>query len=536
MKKPEQTHSGAITKAVSIAVIIMAVSNIASRLLGFVRIKVLATYGGIGDTMDAYVFAFLLPDIINHLLAGGALSITFIPLFQKLLAEKDEQEAWKFFSNVLTVGTLLFIGVIGITIAFTDTFLSFAGKNITGDPAKFALTVKLTRIILPAQIFFFWGALFNGVQFAKKHFMLPALTPVLYNLGIIGIGILLYKKLGIEGFSWGVVVGAFAGNVLIQVFGALSVGMKYRPCFKIKDPMLIKYALITLPFLVGFSLQFSNEFLLKIFGSYVPHGHGAIASLDYSYKIMFLAVGIFGQSFAAGFYPFLSQLAIEKNFEKMNALLHSVITKIGVFLISSSGLLLVSAREVIVVLLQGGKFDETSVNATATVFLLYIPGAFFCGTTLVISRCFYSLQQTMFPMIVISSTVVAFLPLYWVLSLKYGAAGIALSATLMMIAMVTVLYISWNRKSHNTYVIQTLKNLLIIITITVVASIIMLLLKDFFYTRVFTSGSTFLRSLLTLSCAYAASLIVLAIAYEKMGLLPVRSMLQSGLRRLQKLT
>ena len=91
-------------KMVSIAVIIMAASNILSRLLGFVRMMVLASSAGAGSTVDAYSFSFMIPDLINHMLAGSALSITFIPMFQEIIALKGEKKSMEFFSNIFTIG------------------------------------------------------------------------------------------------------------------------------------------------------------------------------------------------------------------------------------------------------------------------------------------------------------------------------------------------------------------------------------------------------------------------------------------------
>ncbi len=109
MSSLELEKSNTIGKAASIAVIIMAGSNILSRVLGFIRMIVLANAAGMDANVDAFSFSFLLPDIINHILAGSALSITFIPIFQDIFTNKSEEKAWRFFSNLLTVGTIIFI-------------------------------------------------------------------------------------------------------------------------------------------------------------------------------------------------------------------------------------------------------------------------------------------------------------------------------------------------------------------------------------------------------------------------------------------
>lgn len=400
METPDISPS--LGKSITIAAGIMAASNLVSRLLGYGRVMVLANYAGTGHEADAYVFSFLIPDVVNHLLAGSALSIPFIPLFQKYLIEERRDKAWRFFSNIMTVGSIGFVLLIVFSMVYTERLIGLFGPNIN-DPAnqeKFHLTVRLTRIILPAQLFFFWGALLNGVQYAHKRFLLPAFAPLVYNLGIIIGGIALSPIMRVEGFSWGVLAGAFVGNVLVQIPGVIRVGIRYRPTFKPWDADCIAFVLITLPFIVGLTMNFSNEFFLRTFGSFVHDGGGALASLDYGYRTMFFLVGIFGQGVAAGFYPFLSQLTLEKKFTEIKRLLVSSFSKIGAVLIPFSGIMFIVSRPIITLLLQRGQFDETSTQSTAATFQMYLPGAFFAAAALIIQRAFYAMKNTWLPLLV----------------------------------------------------------------------------------------------------------------------------------------
>src|SRR5512145_2479530 len=144
--------TGAVKRSVAIASGIMMASVFLSRVLGIVREMVLASYGGTRSEMDAYVASFLLPEIVNHLLAGGFMSVTFIPIFQKHLAANRRDLAWRTFSNLLTTGTLLLLAVTALCMFFTKDVLGLMGQHIT-DPKQLELTTRLTRIILPGQIF-----------------------------------------------------------------------------------------------------------------------------------------------------------------------------------------------------------------------------------------------------------------------------------------------------------------------------------------------------------------------------------------------
>lgn len=491
--------STSIGKAASFAVIIMAMSNILSRLLGFVRIKILAYVGGAGSEMDAYAFAFIIPDMINHFLAGSALSITFIPILQKHLSNDiDNDEGWKFFSNLFTTGSLVFMIAIVLSLIHTDKLLFFAGNNIksSSNPETFKLTLKLTRIILPAQLFFFWGALLNGIQYAKKRFLFPALTPVIYNVGIISCGILLYPSIGIAGFSWGVLIGAFIGNVVIQIPGALKAGMKYKPFINFRDKDLGLYVIKTIPFILGLGLTFSNEFFLKLFGSYVKDSPGAIATLDYAYKIMFMLVGLFGQSVAAGMYPFLSQLAVEKKYSELTDTLLLLLKRVATIIIPISIILIVISKSAITLILSGGNFSIEDAILTSRNFQLYLLGAYFCAAVLVINRAYFALQKTYTPMIITSISVLLTLPIFLFLTNKMGASGVALAISTSSFIMFVSLYSYWSITHKNnktlTYISHTIK----VVAISLIGGALAhLILTSNVYTNLITINNIRIKSL-----------------------------------------
>jgi len=524
MNDRELQKSKTMGRAVSVAVIIMAVSNITSRLLGWGRIKVLAYFAGVSGDVDAYIFAFAIPDLINHFLAGSALSITFIPLFQNYLVNNDEKEGWRFFSNVFTTGTILFIAAIVISMVFTQNVLALAGKNINdpGNPGQIALTLRLTRIVLPAQLFFFWGALLNGVQYAKKRFLLPAFTPVLYNLGIICGGAFLYKAVGIDGFSWGVLIGAFLGNVVIQIPGALGVGMRYSPYIDLKDNTLRTFALITVPLIIGLSMTFSNELFPKYFASFIPDGEGAISSLDYSYKIVSMLFGLFGQSVVAGVYPFLSQLAVEKKIEEMHAMLTTILTRIASLLIPCIGIFIVLAPSIIAILLEGGAFSAQDTALTAKTFSNYLPSAFFMAGALLFIRAYYALKRTFFPMIISTCIISVCLPLYYLSAIRVGAFGIARVATLAMALLFFTITFFWNRHYKNKHLSLMAKNVGIITMISIVGVLICTGIKRWALTIFLFSQPTILKHLLLCIVAGIPSFLIILGGIEAAGIQNIR--------------
>ncbi len=224
-------------KKVSIASIIMMSSVFLSRVIGIFREAVIAHIGGATGEVDAYLVAFLIPDVLNHIVASGFLSITFIPIFSSYLIANEEDKGWEVFSIILTCFGSLLLFLIIIASVFTPEFIDIVAPGIN-EPALRKSAIRMTRIIMPAQFFFFAGGLFMAVQFSKERFFLPALAPLLYNMGIIAGGVFLGSWLGIEGFSWGVLLGAFLGNFALQYLGARKIGMKFYPLFDLKHPEL----------------------------------------------------------------------------------------------------------------------------------------------------------------------------------------------------------------------------------------------------------------------------------------------------------
>src|SRR5579863_10523936 len=160
-----------------------------SRVLGFFREWAVAHQMGSNAVTDAYYAAFTLPDFLNYLVAGGSLSVTFIPVFAKYVAEKSEDEGWRVFSTVITVMGLVLVGLVLLGELFANKLAAAIAPGF--GPAERSQVVFLTRLMPPAQICFYEGSILSAVQYAKGQFVVPSLAPLVYNMGIILGGMLL---------------------------------------------------------------------------------------------------------------------------------------------------------------------------------------------------------------------------------------------------------------------------------------------------------------------------------------------------------
>ncbi len=432
-------------KKVGAASFIMMASVFASRVIGLFREMAIAFAGGAQGGVDAYQVAFILPEILNHIVASGFLSVTFIPIFTSYLNAGNEEEGWRVFSIIFNTFGLLLLFFILVSFVFAPDLVNILAPGLD-DPVLFQSAVRMTRIIIPAQFFFFTGGLFMAVQFAREKFLIPALAPLFYNLGIIAGGLLLSPFIGMEGFAWGVLAGAFIGNFAIQFFGAGKTGLKFHPLIRIKHPEFIRYILLTLPLMVGLTMTFSTEILLKFFGSYLDEG--SIAALNYALRIMFILVGLFGQAVGVASYPFMAQLAGKKEFDRLNELLNRTL-KFLFLVIPFSVLMIVLKYETVLLLFQRGEFGEKATRMTAEVLPYLLGGAFAFAAQTVVVRGYYAAKNTWFPALFGTIAVVVSLPLFYLFMNLLEAQGVALALSGSAFLQVVVLYELWNRRTGN---------------------------------------------------------------------------------------
>jgi putative peptidoglycan lipid II flippase len=432
-------------RALAVASIIMMGSVVLSRVLGLVREMVIADIGGTGGQVSAYKAAFLLPDILNHILAGGFLSVTFIPIYARYLANGREAEGERVASLVLTVsaGLGVLLTVVGWVLAPWLVPLVVPGL----DPELKNEVVRLTRIILPAQIFFIPGGVLIAVQMARGRFFIPALAPLVYNAGIILGGVALARGLGMAGFSWGVLGGAFAGNLLLQLWGANRAGFRFRSDFKWRHPDLLEYVLLTVPLALALTMTFSTEFFFKYFGSQVSAG--AIASLDYALRLMMVLVAVFGQAAGTASYPFLARQAAEGRFAALNELLDRTLRRFLVPVIGAAVLVAVIAPEIVRLVYQRGRFDADSAAATTVALRGFLLGAPAWAASAIVVRGWFALRNTLVPALISTLGVGMALPLYGLFMSWWGTLGVALGASAAMWLQASLIYGLWCVKSSN---------------------------------------------------------------------------------------
>ncbi len=383
-----------------------------SRLLGFLRDAILAAYFGQGWHADAYRYGFKIPDVLWMLVMGGVMYAAYIPVVSAYFARDDEDAAWETYS---IISTLLFC-VLGVIIPVCWVFADKLLAHVLAPglaPETLVLATKLTRIVLPAQFFFFQGSLMMGMQQARKQFLIPALGPVIYNVGSIAGGLLLSHRVGIASFAWGALTGALVGNLLLQTVGMRGIGARYRPSLDLRHEGVRKCGRLALPVVCGLSLPQVDS---TINGIVIASVQGGMAILENTNRLMQLPLGIIGQAMGIAILPTLSQQAAQEDLERFREMVSFGVRMVLYLTLPLATLLAVLAQPIIAVVFERGAFSHLDTIHAVPALRLYAIGIGAYAAQAIVARAFYARQNTWTP--VLSGTFVTlavFVPLNFAL-------------------------------------------------------------------------------------------------------------------------
>ena len=406
------------------ATLLLMSTVLLSRIMGFIREVYIARTFGAGWKTDAFYAAFTIPDWLNYIVAGGTASITFVSIYSKFLAEKKEDEAQKTFSVILTVMGAAMVAGILLGEIFTPQLvrLMFGNKF---SPEQFTLCVFLTRILLPAQFFFYAGGVVSAVLLARRLFLLPALGPLVYNGGIILGGLLFSHFLGISSLAYGAVAGAFIGIFLINAIGAARVGAWYRPSFDTKNPAFRRWIKLSIPLMLGVSLVSVDDWFLRYFAA---GSLGDISRLNYAKRLFQVPVSILGQAAGQASYPFFARLFEEKRLQELSNTVNGSVYRAVAASLLLAGFMMSAALPLIDIVYHHGHFTASDAQETSVYFFWFSISLAFWAAQALYTRAYYASGNTLTPMIASSLVTLASLPFYKILFHSHGATGLVIAS------------------------------------------------------------------------------------------------------------
>jgi putative peptidoglycan lipid II flippase len=397
------------------ATLILTFAFVASRILGLLRTSMFAFVFGTSATSDAYLQAFLIPDLIFNIVAGGALSSAFIPVFTKyMVGEKDEKTAWHVASAALNLAIAVMIVLALVAIVLARVLVPIYNPGIH-DPKELDLIASLTRIMLLQAIVLGAGVMVNAVLNAREDFRLPAIGTVLYNVGLIlGLtpGLFLAftnqrnDNLAVYCATWGVVLGAIL-QVGIQIPGLRKVGMQYSfKNFDWRHPGVIQIGRQMVPRIVNAAMLYTSTFVdrgliqLLVVVVAAKSVEGLITQYYQSMQLMLLPLGIFGMAVSTAAFPTLAENVAKGRLDRVRNTILETLRSILFMSVPSSIALIVLGFPIIQALLQHGRFGQEDAYSTAVPLAFFAVGLVGLAAVEILTRSFYALRDSKTPVIV----------------------------------------------------------------------------------------------------------------------------------------
>ncbi len=415
------------TSSILSAAAIIGFSFLGSALLGLLRNRLLAShfFGGQEGILDIYFAAFIIPDTLFQLLVVGAVSASFIPIYQEYHSRSEEQANWL----AKSVLSLVFIAITVASIVISIFAVPISDSITHFSPEKIIIMANLIRIMSVAQIIFSISAVFTGILQSEQRFLMPALAPLLYNFGTILGVVLLSNRYGIYAAAFGVVFGSFL-HAIVQLPAILRVGFRPQLIFKNFHPGVKEIARLMPGRTLSLSLdQVQRWIAINLTSLLVP---GSLSIFTFARQLYILPVSLFGVSLSQATFPALSKDALLEDKTQFKSTLTKSISQIFFFSLPASVLVLVLRVPLVRIAFGAKSFPwEATIDTGQSLALLSLSIApLAVSHTLV--RAHHALKDTKTPLLSGIISVVFYGILAYILSKHYslGIIGLCLALSL----------------------------------------------------------------------------------------------------------
>lgn len=415
-----------------------------SRVLGLGRELVFAVLFGASGSMDAFVAAFRIPNLLRDLFAENALSAAFVPVLVQQ-KEKGRDAANRFASNILN--TLLV--VVGLIVLAGIPLSSWLARVIAPEfgeiPGKLALTGRLTGIMFPFLLFIALAAWAMSILNTQGSFFIPSIAPAFWNVASILVPLAMFAYLKSRGVDpiFGAAIGVTAGGLIqfaVQLPSVRRRGFRYTPTLSFRDPEFRKVMALFLPVAVGLSGSRINIFVNTILVTSLPEG--SLSWLNYAYRIMHLPLGLFGMAVMAVSLPSFSRLAAENRPDDLRRALDDSLKMVLFLTVPSSVLIAALAHPLTSVLYEhGSRFTAADTAPTALALALYMLGVPFISALRNVAGVFYAHHDARAPLIASFAGVGLNIVLNLTLKGPLGLRAFPFSASIAAVVNVLILYL-----------------------------------------------------------------------------------------------
>ena len=423
----------------------VALPTLVSRLLGYVRDLLQAYFLGTGHSADAYTIAFTIPNLFRRLTGEGAMTSAFVPTFTEVKGAGDRKELWRF-GNAFFYDLALVMGVATLLgILFAPGLVEVIAHGFKSTEGKWAQTISMTRIMFPYLFFISLAALASAILNSFRRFLIPASTPILFNLAVIASAALLARgsKDPALVFCLGVIVGGVL-QLAFQVPFLWKEGMRFTPGLSFRHPAVRRVAGLMVPGVLGAGVYQVNFALSRMIASGLERG--STAALYYSSRVEELTLGLFSIALSVALLPAFSEHAAARDIPEMKRTLGFSLKLTSFVTFPAAAGLVVLSRPIIRVLFERGVFDRESTAMSAGCLLFFAVGLPFVSGVKVVAPAFFSLKDTRSPVIVGVFVMAVNVGLSFALMGRFRVGGIALALSLSQVANFAALFLWLERK------------------------------------------------------------------------------------------
>ena len=428
---------------------IIGTATLTSRLLGLVRDQVLAYLFGAGNAMDAFNVAYRIPNLMRDLFAEGAMSAAFVPTFTRRLTLEGKSAAWQVGNQLvhallIITGTLVLLGIV-----FAEPLARLLAGSYAEVPGKLELTVFLTRIMLPFLTLVAIAAAVMGMLNSLNRFFAPALSPAMFNVGIIASAVLLVPLMPglglhpITAIAIGALVGG-VGQIGLQLPSLYREGYRYRPAFDPSDEGLREILRLIGPGTIAGAAVQINLLVNMVLAT--GEGTGAVSWLSYAFRVMYLPIGIFGVSIATATLPAVSRHAAQDSTEGIRKTISNALRMMLVLNVPALVGLIVLAEPIVGLIFERGSFLPSDTASTTAALVFYTPGLVGYSAVRIAVPCFYAMRNSLTPTLVSIGAVVLNIVLNLILVRVMGFRGLALGTSIAALANALVLLMLLHRR------------------------------------------------------------------------------------------
>ena len=430
------TGGGAV-RSIAVAALLIAMGNIASRLVGFIREPTIAFFFARGVEVDAFQLAWTVPSTVYDLLIAGAVSAALVPVFAEH-AEGPPDAFRRLVSGVLSIAITALTLLTILTIWQAPLLVALLAGP--GRAELQAVATPLVRLLMPAVLLMGLSGLATAVLHAQQRFLLPAFTTLIFNLGMVVGVLLLHNQLGVYSLAAGALIGAL-GQVVLQLPGLreLRFPLFGQPAHPAVGRILKLYA----PVALGIVFSIIGTLIDRRLAAGYP---SALSTMRYATTLIQLPLGLVASAVALAILPTLSRQSAAADETSFRTTLAMGLKVVLLLILPATAILAILREPIVTLIFERGAFSPDDSKATALALLLYLPGLPAAAIDQLLIFAFYARKNTLTPNLIqgaaIGGYLLVALPLLWLTNLGFLALILGNAAQWIGHALITYILLT----------------------------------------------------------------------------------------------